>query len=412
MTIICATLAHPFANEICYTVFNMKKFIMYSHSSGVAAAHLKALGASRAAHCHGWSFLRTDLTSRRDLHRQIDYWKPDGCLVDAIGAKRSVLSDPVFKRIPTVFIDCDPQKVTRQMSCVLQDPDTIAKVAAEELLRHNLRTYAYVQFPGRPHWSVVREKAFARAMKSHGVNVSQFCTDNRPPSRRSVVDRLCPWLKAQPLPIGIFTTTDAMSEHVLEATRICNLDVPRDVVIIGVDNEEFFCENNRPSLSSIEIGHVQAGEQAARILQTLIANPHHAPIQEKFSDTHVVIRSSTRRTPNPEPKVMKALDFIRTRATSGLTASEVLALFTCSRRRAEQRFKLIAGRSILDEIHAVQIAHAKKLISNPQLKLTAIPGMCGHQAAPFFQRLFRNAVGMTMTEYRKALLMESSKSRP
>ena len=91
---------------------------------------------------------------------------------------------------------------------------------------------------------------------------------------------------------------------------------------------------------------------------------------------------------------------IRERALSGITAAEALNCFSCSRRLAERRFRDVAGRSAMDEIHAIQIEHAKKLAAKPFVKLTAIPQMCGHTSSPYFQRLFKRIVGCTMREYR------------
>lgn len=91
------------------------------------------------------------------------------------------------------------------------------------------------------------------------------------------------------------------------------------------------------------------------------------------------------------------------RAVSGLSSCDVLEKFNCSRRLAEQRFKAITGRTILDEIHAVQVEHAKKLIAHPFQKLSAIPQLCGHSTAPSFQKLFKRIVGVTMSEFRHQL---------
>ena len=111
-------------------------------------------------------------------------------------------------------------------------------------------------------------------------------------------------------------------------------------------------------------------------------------------------RASTRRSIKHDHAATAALDMIRKQATDGIKAAEVLACFSCSRRLAEKRFKAAAGCSVTEEIHAVQIEHAKDLALNPLTKLTAIPEMCGHPSAPYFQRLFKKKVGCSMEEYR------------
>lgn len=80
---------------------------------------------------------------------------------------------------------------------------------------------------------------------------------------------------------------------------------------------------------------------------------------------------------------------------------EVASLFHCSRRMAEIRFRATTGHSILDEIHAVQIEHAKNLLANPYVKLTVIPQMCGYGSNAFFMGLFRRITGLTMRQWRR-----------
>ena len=139
------------------------------------------------------------------------------------------------------------------------------------------------------------------------------------------------------------------------------------------------------------------------ILEKLIANPRRKPIQIKLSHVQMTTRSSSRRTDRHDRQVSLALDLIREQATAGLSSRDVLENFSCSRRLAEQRFKAIAGRTILDEIHAVQVEHAKKLIAHPFQKLSTIPQLCGHPTAPSFQKLFKRIVGVTMSEFRRQL---------
>ena len=384
-------------------ISDMERFIGYFHTSATEASHRKVTGACRAAHERGWSILRFDTGSTAQIRERLRYWQPDGCIVDAVAADRRVFRERVFAGIPTVFIDCDPRFVRTGKSCILQDADAIANAAAKELVRHPMRTFAYAAWPGRPFWSETRGAAFSRAMKRHGIKVHVFRSDNKPYNRTSVVSSLAGWLRTLLPPIGIFTSADPMSEQVLEAAKDVGLSVPDDVMIIGVDNDDFFCDNTRPTLSSITTDFEAAGRLSVEILAKLIANPHRKPIQIKLSHVQMTTRSSSRRTNRQDRQVSLALDLIRERATSGLSSCDVLEKFSCSRRLAEQRFKAIAGRTILDEIHAVQVEHAKRLIAHPFQKLSTVPQLCGHPTAPSFQKLFKRIVGVTMSEYRQQL---------
>ena len=110
--------------------------------------------------------------------------------------------------------------------------------------------------------------------------------------------------------------------------------------------------------------------------------------------------------------VVAAMDLIRARAVTNVSPREVVALFGCSRRMAEMRFRAATGHSILDEIHDVQIEHAKNLLANPRVKASMVPSLCGYESNPFFMRLFRRATGMSMGEWRERRIRGSVMPAP
>ena len=379
----------------------MKRLLVYFQSSATAPSQQKVAGASRAARIRDWSLLRFDIVSPAQVRADIRYWRPDGCIVDAVKVRANMFGIKAFASLPTVFIDCDPAFAGRRINTLVQDATATAGAAAAELLKHNLKSYAYVAWPGRPFWSEARGDAFGRAIGGRAADVHVFRPEHAFRDRKSLVKSLAEWLRDIPLPVGVFTAADAMSEQVLEAAASLGLGVPEDLMIIGADNDEFFCENRRPMLSSVSQDFMSVGERAVELVEELLADPSRAPIHETFKSVRIVSRASTRRSGKHDHAATEALDMIRERAISGITAAEALACFSCSRRLAERRFRATAGRSVVDEIHAIQIERAKELAANPLIKLTAIPQMCGHRSAPYFQRLFKRLVGCTMGEYRR-----------
>ena len=378
----------------------MKRLIAYFHSSATEASHLKVRGAYAAARIRNWTIIRFDMISPATVRDHINYWQPDGCIVDAVTAERRIFALDEFSMQPTVFIDCPHVYSAANISTLVQDHSSTAGIAADELFRHNLRSYAFVGWPGRPFWSETRGEAFRREMEDRGVDIHVFRFEKKRPNRKSVVKALSEWLLELPVPAGIFSATDAMSEQILEAAEAVGLNVPEDLMVIGTDNDKYFCENMRPTLSSVSQGFHSAGERAIELIEKLLENPSLAPVHETFGNTRLISRASTRRSKKHDRAATIALDLIRERALSGITAAEALECFSCSRRLAERRFRDVAGRSAMDEIHAIQIERAKELAANPFVKLTAIPQMCGHPSLPYFLRMFKRTVGCTMKEYR------------
>lgn len=378
----------------------MKKLIAYFHTAANAPASCKVEGAARAAAERGWSLLRFDIRSMAVAREEIRFWQPDGIIVDAVAASREILCEASFRRYPCVFIDCDSGTAPSDISCLWQDPEATARAAAEELLRHDLRCFAYAGWPGKAFWSEARGKAFAAALSRHGKGMAELDIREAAATRKSVSARLAEWLRSLPHPVGVFAATDPMAAQVLEAAESIGLNSPGDIMVAGVDNDETFCEYTRPSITSVSIDFAGMGRRAIELIEAKMEEPAFTPVHEAFSNTRTVRRSSTRRAEKHDAAVTRALDYIRAHATEGIGAADVLALFKCSRRLAEMRFRRLAGRSILDEIHALQVEHAKRLLSNPMQKISAVPELCGHASAPFFMKLFRKTTGMTMSDWR------------
>ena len=89
-------------------------------------------------------------------------------------------------------------------------------------------------------------------------------------------------------------------------------------------------------------------------------------------------------------------------ACNGLDAARVAALFPCSRRQAGNRFRRATGRSILEEIHAVQLERAMQLLRDTTVQLKAISDFCGFTNPNSLRKFFLRETGMTMSAYRAA----------
>ena len=380
-----------------------QNIITYFQSSASEASQRKAIGIYRAARHLGWTVLRFDIKSLTQVRNNLRYWEPRAIIVDAVKLNSHMIFNPVFRQLPTVFLDPDQRFSDGRISCVVQDIDATTAAAADELVKTDFASFAFVAWPGRPFWSEARGKSFTKYMKQQGHKVTLIRPSEHPYNRPSVVDSLEEWLTKLPKPIGLVAATDKMSMHVIEAANRIGLSIPSQIAIIGIDDEALLCENTSPTLSSISLGFDRAGYLAVDIAKRLTMNPNQNPIVERFHNPHIVIRSSMPRTSRHDRNVTVALDLIRTRATDGLSAAEVFNCFTCSRRQAEQRFRAVAGRSVLEEIHAVQIDRAKRLIEDPNQKLTIIPHLCGYSSPQFFQRLFKQTIGLTMSEYRRKI---------
>jgi transcriptional regulator GlxA family with amidase domain len=67
---------------------------------------------------------------------------------------------------------------------------------------------------------------------------------------------------------------------------------------------------------------------------------------------------------------------------------------------ADIRFARATGRSILAEIHAVQLERAKELIGGGNMPLKTISDFCGFTNPNSLRKFFRRETGMAMSVWR------------
>ncbi len=372
--------------------------LLYFQSTATTSAMRKLDGVSQAAKERGWLVARFDLHDPRQIHDEILAWTPVGCVVEFATDDIS-LPQRTLGLVPTVLLDCNPSLARRNVSTVVQHPVSIGAFAAEHLLGMDLAAYAYVGWAERKFWDRMRRGAFTRAVRAAGRPCFQIDPGKGPASIGTLRARIAAGIAPLPKPVGIYCANDAMAAQVLEAANGAGLSVPNDIALLGTDNEEHICENSVPTLSSVELDFAGAGRRCVDIIAERTGTGE-AAVHETFGPLRIVRRSSTRRSPRLDRCVVVALDMIRARATSGLSPREVAAAFPCSRRMAEMRFRAATGHSILDEIHDVQIEHAKRILETTHAKVSMVPSMCGYESNPFFMALFRRKTGRPMHEWR------------
>lgn len=74
-------------------------------------------------------------------------------------------------------------------------------------------------------------------------------------------------------PTAVFCIRDRVAAGVLHAASAAGLQVPRDLSVIGFDDEDYFAETLTPPLTTIGLPHVEMGEQAMARLLALIDAP-------------------------------------------------------------------------------------------------------------------------------------------
>ena len=332
-----------------------------------------------------------------------DFWNPVGAIIDC-GGEYNDIDATVFASRHVVFLGHNPDTLPRGCLLVSNDQTETARAATRELLSTGYTSFAFVHVPERKNWSDLRERGFSEALALNGRKCAVFAP---PPAKADTVKWMAglrKFISSLPRPCAVFAANDKTAERVLAAAALEGASVPNDIAVIGVDNFIPICEHTTPQLSSIEPDFRRGGSLAAMMLLGAVLSDGRwrGSRTQMFGPLRVVRRASSHVLYATDKTVSEALDLIREESCSGLKAERVAALFPCSRRMADIRFRNATGHSMLEEIHAVQLERAKQLLANRTLPLKAVSDFCGFGHPNSFRKFFRRETGMTLNAWRAA----------
>lgn len=323
----------------------------------------------------------------------LDFWKPDGCLVECGGIPDEPW-DSDFKGIPTVFLDRPQANLDPSAICVSDDTEAVASLAAKELLSLERRSYAFVSFYEPLPWSESRGRHFLALVQAHGKS----CIPLRAPRPNTVDNNTSSFVKSLACikrPCGIFTANDETAKSVVTACLELGLSIPEDVAIVSVDNDLEICENLPVSLTSIELDHVEAVRKATHLLNRLMTDGPKGVSSSTFGVKRIVRRASANGIRKYDRRVAAAIEYIRTHATESISLADTVRAMGCSERLATLRFREACGHTILDEIHLRRIEIAQDLLRTGLHSIAMIAEMCGYHSATDFGRVFKRYTGRT-----------------
>jgi len=112
------------------------------------------------------------------------------------------------------------------------------------------------------------------------------------------------------------------------------------------------------------------------------------------------------------PVVTKAKEFIRQNQAEELSLTKVAKAVNTSSFYFCKLFKKATGLNFTDYVSRVRIEKAKNLLLNPNLRISEIAYEVGFQSLTHFNRVFKNLLGQSPTDYRAHLMTSGHRSEP
>ena len=273
-----------------------------------------------------------------DIVRSIRSGAFDGIVTD----ENTLASNPVLrarKETSLVVFGTRPlEDKEKNVTYIQNDDRMIGRLGAQHFLGlGNFRSFGFVPTVVPHVWSRDRAEGFAEELAKTGQTAEVFDKNSR---RRS----LTAWLRQLPKPCAVMAAWDSRAIEVVETAKKAGFDIPRQVAVLGVDNDELICGFTSPSISSVYPPHEENGIAAGKALNRLFAKTRgkKKPVI-LCSGAKIIQRESTAPLTPAAHLILSALEFIQKNATRNIRVDAVVRHLKVSRRRADLRFRELQG---------------------------------------------------------------------
>ena len=319
----------------------------------------------------------------------------DGVLVQLSDAAQAECAAELD--IPTINV-CG-EFSTGEFPSVSTDCGAVARLALDHFVGLGFRRVAVGCWIGRTTGQEIAN-CYARLAKASNIDVGVIECD---PSREWEENRdsVVGWVQRLPEKIAILATDDSLGQLILDACSTAGRQVPSDLAVLGVGNDELICGIAEPPMSSIVLDNRRTGYEAARRLHQILERGVRGPGSLRIPPIEIVARRSTDQLVVDDPEVAAAARFIRGHALEGIKVADVLAAVPLSRRVLETRFRNQFGRTLHQEILSVQLENIKELLRSTDLSMFQIASHSGFRHVEYMSVVFKREIGTTPSEYRR-----------
>jgi len=290
------------------------------------------------------------------------------------------------------------------LPAVVTDEVAVGRLAAAYLLSLGLPQFGFV---GRAndYPSVVRAKGFEETIKATGgkcyIFLGRAQTDDAVPTASP--SDLQNWIQQLPTPIGLLASSDIVGSQILSICTKFKIAVPKEVAILGVGNDDLWCNISNPPMTSIALATQRIGFDGGQMLASLMDGKQLEKDTILIPPVAVIPRQSSALHSIQDQDVAAAVSYIALHTKDQLHVADVLHNIPVSRSSLDQRFVRLLGHTPAHEIRHAKVELAKTMLSQTQEQMPTIAVTAGFINAKQFTATFHREVGMTPTAYRRQI---------
>jgi LacI family transcriptional regulator len=238
-------------------------------------------GAQDVAWEHGKILLLVNTQNNPEIKKAaieklLDHWVEG--MIYATMYHRQVSPPETLWEIPTVLLDCFVED--RSLPSVVPAERDGAYRAVNILIEKGHRRIGFINNRDSIPASVGRLSGYKEALADNDMpfNESLIC-EFESIAEGGYQGAQC-LMKVEEPPTSIFCFNDRMAMGAYDALRKLGLSIPKDIAVMGFDNQELIAAHLYPALSTMELPHYQMGEWAANKLIEYSDDPERInPVQ-------------------------------------------------------------------------------------------------------------------------------------
>jgi len=331
----------------------------------------------------------------------------------------ALLTKALLSRRPMVVWEPHPKWAGRNLHarvrarCVTISCDNraVGRFAASYLLAQRFENFAYVSEFAGSCWSVDRGRAFESCLKDSGCNVSVYSSPRVrgiDHERKSLTD----FIRKLPKPCAILACNDFRAAHLMSICGEHGLLERGQVFVLGVDDDPEICYSTVPAISSIRMGEVEAGRNAAKRLIALMSGTCTESLDISFGPISVVERCAIRRNEAEDQQIQKARAYIFENFRDvNLSCSAVADMCGLRQNELSRRFDRLVGECPHDFLERLRIEEARRLLSTTAAEVQEVAAKSGFSSPGYFSRVFRRRFNVTPVEFRKQTTEQTNRRK-
>lgn len=256
------------------------------------------LGAQNAARAHDLTLViinteseSSDSSHKDDVQALID--RQVEAILYATMYHREVSLPPNLERLPAVLIDATDR--AGAVPSVVPDEVGGAIAAVSHLIEAGHRRIGFLNNSDDVPATRERLIGYRQALGDHGIPIEEKLIVHAPSETLPGYELAKEILGRAERPTALFCYNDRMAMGAYRAANELGLEIPRDLSIVGFDNQELIAANLFPGLTTVALPHYEMGAWAVeRIVQLLHAADEEGSVTDgpNLLDCPLVIRSS------------------------------------------------------------------------------------------------------------------------